>query len=261
MGSVFEAAAAADGVAPINESGELVLQGLRPGTIYGDDVAAAVVDLRDGAIMLAVHPAQRRRGHGKALLTQVLDKHPGLRVWAFGTLPGAMALARATGLTPNRVLLRMTMPLHDVKVPDTPVEIGPFRPAEADEIVAINAAAFSHHPEQGRLTREEFDALCAQPWFEPEGLLVAREDGHPVGFHWTKRHRDGLGEVYVIAVAPGHEGNGIGRALLASGLQYLREAGEHTVELYVEEAEERVVRMYEAAGFRVAARDTSFGRA
>ena len=215
MGSVFEAATTVDGVAPINESGKLVMQGLRPGHVVASDVAEAVVDLRDGTIMLAVHPDHRRRGHGHALLQCLLDEHPNLDVWAFGTLPGAEALAQAVGLTPHRVLLRMTRPLGDVTSNDAPVEISPFQPDDADAIVAINGQAFAHHPEQGKLTRAEFDDLRSQPWFSPDGLLVARDGGAPVGFHWTKRHGDGLGEVDVIAVAPGHEGKGIGRALLA----------------------------------------------
>lgn len=260
MGSVFEAATAVDGVAPINESGKLVMQGLRPGHVITNDVAEAVVDLRDGTIMLAIHPDHRRRGHGRALLQRLLEEHPNLDVWAFGTLPGAEALAQAVGLTPHRVLLRMTRPLSNVTPDDAPVEISPFQPDDADAIVAINAQAFAHHPEQGKLTRAEFDDLRSQPWFSPDGLLVARDGGAPVGFHWTKRHGDGLGEVYVIAVAPGHEGKGTGRALLAAGLQHLADVGDHTAELYVEAAEERVVRMYEAAGFSIAARDTCFGR-
>ncbi|WP_297741382.1 mycothiol synthase [uncultured Tessaracoccus sp.] len=261
MGSIFEAATAVDGVSPINESGELVVQELRPGHIIASDVAEAVVDLRDGTIMLAVHPDHRRLGHGRELLQRVLSEHPTLDVWAFGTLPGAEALAHAVGLAPNRVLLRMTRPLCHVASEAVPVEISPFQPDDADAIVAINAQAFAHHPEQGKLTRAEFDDLRSQPWFSPDGLLVARDRDAPIGFHWTKRHGNGLGEVYVIAVAPGHEGKGIGRALLAAGLQHLFDVGDHTVELYVEAAEERVVRMYEAAGFSIAARDTRFGRA
>ncbi|NHB85488.1 hypothetical protein G7085_15025 [Tessaracoccus sp. HDW20] len=69
-------------------------------------------------------------------------------------------------------------------------------------MVAVNAAAFVHHPEQGRLTVDEFDDLTRQSWFDPAGLLVAKRDATVAGFHWTKRHGGGLGEVYVMAVAP-----------------------------------------------------------
>ena len=124
--------------------------------------------------------------------------------------------------------------------------------------MAVNRAAFAHHPEQGRLSIDDFYALTRQPWFDPAGLLVAHRDGQTTGFHWTKRHAATLGEVYVLAVQPGHGGGGLGRALLEAGLAYLRDAGCERVELYVEAPEERVVALYKAAGFRVLTADTSY---
>lgn len=260
MERVFEAATAADGVCPVNESGQLVLEGSRPGVHVVDGPAEAVVDNRDGTIMLAVHPEHRRRGHGTALLSGLLDEHPAADVWAFGSLPGSAELAARVGLVPRRTLLRMTRPLAGIDAPAPDPRIGPFHTDDAAAVVAVNAAAFAHHPEQGRLTLDEFRELAAQDWFDPEGLLVARDGDEVVGFHWTKRHGGGLGEVYVIAVAPGHEGKGLGRSLLAHGLQQLAARGDETVELYVEASEARVVAMYEAAGFTEAARDTMYGR-
>lgn len=256
---LFRAAAAHDGVSPINESGELVLRGQRPGEIYDRKTAAAIADLRDGTIMLAVHPEHRRKGHGTALLRQVLADHPNLTVWAFDSLKGSAALARKVGLRARRTLLRMERPLtSDDVIPDDATT--GFTPRHADTIVALNAAAFAHHPEQGKLTRREFDNLCAQPWFRPEGLRLLHVDGTLAGFHWTKQHGDGLGEVYVIAVHPQHEQQGFGRMLLAAGLSHLREQRCDRAQLYVEGKEERVVNMYEAAGFRVVAKDTSYER-
>lgn len=247
-----------DGVSPINESGALVIEGKRPGQIYDRQTAAAVADLRDGTIMLAVHPDHRRKGHGTALLREVLAEHPGLTVWAFGSLKGTKKLARKLDLEPRRTLLRMERPLTDADLVDD--ELSHFEPEDANRIVEINAAAFAHHPEQGKLTREEFDDLREQPWFDANGLRVARDGDLPIGFHWTKEHGNGLGEVYVIAVHPDHEGRGHGRKLLEAGLSHLRRRGNDKVELYVEAADDRVVSMYLAAGFEVAARDTSYGR-
>lgn len=261
MHDVFQAAETADGVAPLNESGTLALEGKRPGQVYEREHAVAVADLRDRTVMLAVHPQHRRRGLGTALLSEVLAEHPDLTPWAFGSLPGSAELAAKVGLRPVRTLLKMARPLTDDDVPPgTDVEIDHFRDRDADRIVEINAAAFAHHPEQGKLTRAEFDDLTRQPWFSAEGLKVARVDGDVAGFHWTKRHGESVGEVYVLAVHPDFGGRGLGRILLESGLAHLRSEGDHTVELYVEASEERVVRMYEAAGFSIVARDTSFGR-
>ena len=173
---------------------------------------------------------------------------------------GAPELARRVGLVPTRELLRME---RDLPVPGddaaTGYEIGPFMTADREQVVAVNAAAFAHHPEQGRLTVEEFDQLAAQDWFDPDGLFVAHAaDGEVAGFHWTKRHGGGLGEVYVLAVAPAHEGKGLGRALLSRGLRHLAAVGDARVQLYVEAAEQRVVRLYRNAGFEIAQTDTAY---
>lgn len=259
MHDVFAAAERADGVDPLNESGHLVLDGKRDGRVFRHDHATAVADLRDGTIMLAVDPGHRRLGHGTALLGEVLEQHPDLTVWAFGSLPGSAELTAKFGLAPTRTLLKMARPLEAPDGEPDP-RVDHYRPTDADRIVEVNAAAFAHHPEQGKLTRAEFDDLAAQPWFSAEGLKVVREGEDVVGFHWTKRHGEGVGEVYVLAVDPTHEGKGLGRALLEAGLAHLHAEGDRTVELYVEESEKRVVAMYAAAGFDIVARDTSYGR-
>lgn len=254
-----------DGVSPVNESATLGIEGLREADFFflgsrADPYGFAVCDERDQTILLGVHPQHRRQGVGTELLTEALASYPDFAAWAFGTLPGAPELAARLNLVAVRELLRMERPLRDepVDAPPSGYEITPYTPADRDAIVAVNAAAFAHHPEQGRLTVAEFDQLTQQDWFDPAGLFVAKRDGQVAGFHWTKRHGDGLGEVYVIAVAPGHEGHGLGRVLLTKGLRHLEEAGDTQVQLYVEASEERVVRMYRNAGFTLAQTDTSY---
>ena len=102
-----------------------------------------------------------------------------------------------------------------------------------------------------------------EPWFDPEGLLLAVRtagDGteQVIGFHWTKRHDAELGEVYVIGVDPDHSGGGTGRALLQSGLEHLASRGARRVILYVEGNQDYVVRLYEATGFEIANRDIMY---
>ena len=258
----------ADGVRPINESAELVLDGHRPGSFFaveegGHVVGLAIIDARDATIQVAVAPQHRRRGYGTSLLQAGLDAHPHHSVWAFGTQPGARGLAAALGLTPARELLKMARPLGAEVVPTIPDgwHIRAFDAADAEGVVAVNAAAFSHHPEQGRLTLDEFQDLTQQPWFSAEGLLVATPDdeGSDVaGFHWTKRHDDTVGEVYVLAVHPRNSGHGLGRALLEAGLSHLSTIGCTEVVLFVEASEERVVEMYRSASFVTSNTDTSY---
>lgn len=255
-----------DGISPINESASLGIDGLRDADFFfmgrrSDPHGFVVCDERESTLQVGVHPQHRREGHATELLTEALRSYPTFSVWAFGTLPGAPELARRVGLAPIRELLRME---RDLPVPGDDAaagyEIGPFMTADREKVVAVNAAAFAHHPEQGRLTVAEFDQLTAQDWFDPDGLFVAHAaDGEVAGFHWTKRHGGGLGEVYVLAVAPGHEGKGLGRALLSRGLRHLAAVGDTRVQLYVEAAEQRVVRLYRNAGFEIARTDTAYG--
>ena len=266
--ALVERVGTADGVSPINESGELVMAGQRPGRflLAREDeriVGVAVVDERDATIQVAVDAEHRRRGHGARLLEAALSRHPDHTVWAFGTLPGAAGLAAALHLTPARELLKMSRPLHHEAEPSVPAgwQIRGYRAGDADGVVAVNAEAFSHHPEQGKLTLQEFQDLSAQPWFSPNGLIVAvpeDDEAEIAGFHWTKRHDDSVGEVYVLAVHSAQAGRGLGRTLLEAGLAHLSAIGCTEVILFVEASEERVVEMYRSASFETINTDTSY---
>lgn len=258
---------AEDGVAPLNESATLVALGERPGDVHREHAGRAlagiaIADPREQSIVVAVDPAHRRHGIGSRLLTAALAAHPAYSVWAFGTLPAAERLAAGLSLVPVRRLLRLERDLGDEPETSPPegYRITTYSPDDAAAIVAVNAAAFAHHPEQGRLTVEEFLGLTRQPWFSPDGLLLARRGDELAGFHWTKRHDAELGEVYVLAVHPDHHGGGLGRSLLEAGLAHLARSGCHRVLLYVEGDQERVVRLYRSAGFEQAAVDTSYRR-
>ncbi len=213
-----------------------------------------------------VAPEARRRGYGGALLAELLAQaqHP-LQIWAQGDPPAAAALARAAGLERGRALTIMTRPLDD-DLPDLPlppgVTIRAFRPgADEESWLAINARAFAHHPEQGRITRADLDERMAESWFDPTGFLLAERDNQVIGFHWTKQQAGRLGEVYVIGVDPDAAGGGVGKALLYAGLRYLRGRGNTEVELYVESDHERAIGLYAGAGFTESSRDVLYRQA
>jgi mycothiol synthase len=183
----------------------------------------------------------------------------GWGIWAFGDLPAAQGFAVALGLHVARGLLVMERTLAGVTAPDVPsgLTLRGFEPADAAEFLAVNAAAFAHHPEQGALDSEGFTARRAEPWFDPAGLILGFDDEGLAGFHWTKRVGE-TGEVYVIGVAPRAQGRGYGKVLLQAGLAHLADRGAHRVLLYVDMAEPVAVRMYESAGFHVAHRDVLY---
>ncbi len=159
-------------------------------------------------------------------------------------------------------LRRPLADLEDVPVPpDT--RLRAFRPgADEDAWLAVNAAAFASHPEQGRWQRADVEAREREPWFDPAGLLLAEDvpTGELLGSHWTKRHPDGVGEVYVLAVAPAAQGRRLGAALLAAGLRHLRDAGCREVLLYVDGDNRRALALYERAGFARYDLDVQYAR-
>lgn len=221
---------------------------------------------------LVVVPEARRQGIGTALIGAALARtaeHS--RFWAHGTLVAAEATAAALELLPVRRLLQMRRSLRDVEdceVPDG-VRIRTYAgPGDDAEILRVNNAAFSWHPEQGGWTAAELNERRAQPWFDPDGLFLAFDHTGErlLGFHWTKIHLDkpGVGEVYVVGVDPAAQGTGLGRTLTAVGMawleQRLADAAEPTVMLYVESDNTSAVRTYERLGFAVYSTDTVYAR-
>ena len=270
---------AADGVDPLNENAHFALRGQRPAVHWIAPTPGsphprgyAQWDPETRSAIIVVDPAHRREGIGSELLACVRKMTPQPTIWAFGNLPAAEAFARHTGLTATRQLLIMRRDLHEhpaiLTVDDVVpagVVIDGFHPDDLSALVEVNAEAFRDHPEQGELTAADFEQRMSQPWFDPDGLLLAHDDdsGRLLGFHWTKiepRVGDGepVGEVYALGVLPEAAGRGIGRSLLAAGIRHLQDRGVSEVILYVEAANARVVEMYRSANFVTVSTDASY---
>jgi len=289
--ALAERAARADGVAPLSEQGLLHVH-------YGG--APAVRDLlisSDGRIAgyarldppgppgahgtpgaaepasgeLVIDPEFRRRGLGRALAEAMagLAGETGLQVWAHGDQPAAGALAAAAGFERTRSLWQMRRPLAEPLaephlVPG--IAVRAFQPGrDEDAWLALNAAAFASHPEQGAWTPADLEQREQEDWFDPAGFFLAERGDRLAGFHWTKVHpADGesppIGEVYVVGVDPAEQGTGLGRALTLIGVHYLRDRGLDQVMLYVDESNVAAVRLYESMGFSRWSADVMYSR-
>ena len=249
-----------------------------------DAAAAGRPDAAVPSAELVVAPDVRRQGIGRALLDRVRGDvvsagHPSPAVWAHGNLPGARALAAAAGLGVVRELWRMTRDLGadvpaDPTAPAAPAN--PAAPAAAttpdsaptptlpdgvtvrafvvgqDEgaWLAVNARAFAGHPEQGRMTLEDLRAREREPWFSPDDLLLAEDDGRLLASVWLKvEPGSDEGELYVLGVDPDAQGRGLGRLLTAATLARLAARGLRRAVLYTEATNTAAVRTYERAGF------------
>jgi mycothiol synthase len=199
----------ADGIRPLSEHVMLHLR-------YGGDVDVRHVLARIGPSLvayghldvtdqvagssaeLAVAPAYRRQGVGHRLVQHLLEESPDgrLRLWAHGEQGGAVPLATSLGFRRSRTLYQMRRSLYaalpEPVWPDR-VHLRSFLPGLDDaDWVALNAKAFVALPDQGGWTLHDLHARMREPWFDPEGFLVAEESApegdRMVGFHWTKVH-------------------------------------------------------------------------
>ena len=136
------------------------------------------------------------------------------------------------------------------------VSVRGYRDSDRDEVLRVNAAAFSHHPEQGSMDADDLAARMAEDWYDPAGLLVADTGSGLAAFHWTKQHDARLGEVYVVAVDPAAQGQGLGKVVTLAGLYHLAGLGVDEVLLYVESDNAPAVRVYAGFGFAHADVDT-----
>ncbi|MEV4999823.1 mycothiol synthase [Nocardioides sp. LML1-1-1.1] len=258
--AVSAAAAASDGAEPLDEAALLRLRH------HGLDGAQAWVLAdgfalrRDRELDLVVAPAARGAGLGGRLADLAVAAPGELTAWSHGDDPAARALGERRGFGRDRELWVMrrptAVPLPGLAVPDG-VTIRDYGDGDADSLLAVNAAAFATHPEQGALDRAGLAERMAEPWFDPAGLLLAVDpDGTLLGFHWTKQHDAATGEVYVVGIAPEAQGRGLGRVLTLAGLHHLAARGVAEVILYVESDNAPARRLYDGLGFTHAPADT-----
>lgn len=270
-------ATSADGVAPV---GDQVLREL------GQQRTRHLVALQDGALRgylnlapagdgappmaeLVVHPDARRRGIGSAMIRTALSVGgPDTRIWAHGDLEPARATAAALGLSAVRELLQMRRSLADLPTapPVDGVRFATYAgPQDDAEVLRVNNAAFSWHPEQGGWTEADIAERRDEQWFDPDGFFLAfdEESGRLLGFHWTKVHSATLGEVYVVGVDTAAQGRGLGGALTLIGLHHLADrllssGHDADVMLYVEADNTAAVKTYRRLGFEVVNTDVAY---
>jgi mycothiol synthase len=265
LSSLIARAREADGQPPFSDQSLVDLRTGARELVALDHDAAALVSL--GEAEFVVDPAARGRGLGTAMLEGLLAGSPGeLLIWAHGDHPAARALALSHSLEAVRELLHLrldlaaqpatdlTQPVADSAaahlVTKSVVDVDTFRLGEdEDEWLALNAKAFAHHPEQGKVTRADLDELFGEEWFSADDFLLAREGGRIVGYCWLKVDAAG-GEFYVVGIDPDAQGKGLGRRLAEAGLERMRGRDIPHAHLYVEADNVAAVRLYRSLGFK-----------
>jgi mycothiol synthase len=183
-------------------------------------------------------------------------------------------MAEALGLAPAREMVKMALHLAPEAARSQTQLRPPPPPGTAwhtfikgqDEPawLALNAAAFADHPEQGSLTAADLAWRTAQDWFNPNSFFLLKDQTSPhnptyLGYIWLKVQNE-VGEVYAIGVHPDAQGRRLGTALLQRGLELLARAGINQVELYVEANNVPAMAAYHRQGFRVVQRHVQYAR-
>ncbi len=271
--ALVAAAQERDGVAPMSEQSLLAARGRSGRPVehllaYAGDDLVGYLQVDEGeetpSAELVVAPSHRRQGVGSELLNRI---RPGTRIWAHGDLPASDAFAAAHGLEVVRELFVLGRRFAEAGPAEEPVlpeglVARPFRPGHDEaEWLRVNAAAFAHHAEQGRMTRADLDARMEESWFDPEGLILVVPEDDPdtvAASHWTKRRSETEGEIYVVAVDPAYQGKGLGRPVTLLGLRYLRQVGVEDVILYVDGDNPAALKVYRGLGFTTRSVDRMF---
>ena len=284
--ALIKAAHDFDGTPPIAEH---VLLHLRHGGDKSDShivfesenqvIAYAHLDTTDlvagPSIEAVVHPNNRGKGLGALILKEAIkvcgDK---TRIWSHGDLPAAKAIAASLKLERLWSNLLMSKSLGEIQPVTSKYPIRTFIPDfDNHAFLSLNNKVFANYPDQGGWSEDDLKVRLNEAWFEKEGFFVAEDKGELIGFCWTKIHgahthshsggeddqgHDALGEIYVLAVNPDYKGQGVGRDLTITGLNYLKYQGLNNVMLYVGVENKPAYNLYKSLGFNVFGSDVVY---
>jgi mycothiol synthase len=217
---------------------------------------------------LTVHPAFRRRGHGRRLIPAALDLvgrrgRSELQLYVAQHLPASVTFAEAMGMRYRSSLWLFSLAAdHPVPEPHFPddVAIRSWEPAvdtDLDAWVDFMHAAFEGHPTEMSFSPTVIAHIHEASDFDPSTVaIVSAIDRPEVPIAFARLEmgaaEDGgqpVGDVGLIGVLPAWRGRGLGRALLRWGVAELRRRGAGRIELSVEAANERATTLYRAHGF------------
>ena len=219
-----------------------------------------------------VHPAWRRRGIGRRLLRQALQRaEERLGEVVSETVyfdahcehgeTGRMALFESFDMRPARYFLDMAYaPLEDIPEPRFPpgITVRTWVRGQDDEaVLAAFNEAFADHWDFIPAPLEEWLHWANLPRFRPELNLLAVAGEEIVGLCLCDVNQEHIarigrqeGWVDILAVRRPYRHRGLGRALLLAGLHVLKEAGMKSAVLGVDaESLTGATRLYESVGF------------
>ncbi|MBQ1027872.1 GNAT family N-acetyltransferase [Micromonospora sp. C95] len=186
------------------------------------NTSAAVGELS----LLHVHPDQRRRGIGGALLGRALEHLAplGLDRLRGRTLPEALPFARRHGFTPSREEHFSALELHTLPpLAGSPDDVRLVTLAEVDprRVHRVEVLASADEPGDVALGAIDYATWCADTWdnvgLDREASMGAEVDGELVAISLVKRDGARMWSDYTGTV-PDFRGRGLGRSVKLAAL-------------------------------------------
>ncbi len=213
---------------------------------------------------IVVHPSWRRNGAGSALLSRVSEragqlKAAGIEIYARSTHTGAVAFLQNRGFTTRGAYTELRL-AEGTKLPPVIWPYGyTLRPFSEVQDISILTEAMNqcYVPLWGHHEVSEAEMSAWLPGFIQPGLfLVFSEKGRVVGISRTepsteRSQKNGLPTGYIDApgVVPQHRRLDLYRALVLTGVNWLRSQGQVMIEMESWGDKLEVLKMYRELGF------------
>ncbi len=120
-------------------------------------------------------------------------------------------------------------------------------------LTELQNIAFGEHWGFCPNTVEEIAARVRISSTDPDGIVFIMDGDSPAGYNWTLRNENEHGKVGFVSmtgVHPDYRGNGLGTAVVVSGMKYLIEQGVDGVELEVDSENAPARELYLKLGYR-----------
>lgn len=152
------------------------------------------------------------------------------------------------------------------------MHIRPYRESDRDHLKEITIQSFSGSSSIDHNIERVFGTSGGKDWAwrkrrsidqdldaQPDGVLVAEEDGVAIGYITTRLDQDTkIGWIPNLAVSPGQQKSGIGRQLIEAALELMRTRGMELAKIETLASNEVGRRFYPSMGFEEVAQQVHF---
>jgi mycothiol synthase len=213
---------------------------------------------------LHVHPAYRNHGLGSALYAEYIRQSEEAGANEQIVVPSRYAtllieFLEKRGHVLERWFWDMQLPAEQtVELATTPegFHMRTFVHDQDEELVThVRNVTFADHYGSVSRTVEEMTYRTKQQDFHADGVFFAFDGEEIAGFCYTsrdtrewERRGEKVGHIQLLGVMPNYRGRGLGRSLLLTAANYLREFVD-LVELGVEGKNDNALALYESVGF------------